>query len=90
MGIITHNFRFLDLRNYIAPSYSLDNYIRAFLKEAPDFLNTKGFFPYLSFRDMSFVLRTDFPSFEECNKSVREHLFLIVIARNILSLPSLL
>ena len=59
MSIKTQHLQFLDIRSYLAPDYSYDDFIKAYKCKLE-----KGFFPYDWFNDYDKVNNTELPAHE--------------------------
>ena len=67
MSIITHDFRFLDVSNFLAPGTSLANFYRAFNAE-----NRKLFFPYEKITSYDVLIQPcEFPMYDDFYSKLR-------------------
>ena len=65
-SIPTNCCRFLDIQNYLAPGYSYDKFLKAYLTgEQYAAVGGKGEFPYEAVAGSEWLLRTEFPSKED-------------------------
>lgn len=58
--IITKEFKFLDVMNYLAPGCSYDKFLKAYGTSSG-----KGFFPYEYFDDFEKLKETTLPPYDE-------------------------
>ena len=67
IGILTDHFRFLDITNYLSPGISYSGYLKAF-----DCTESKFFFPYEYFTDLSILEETALPTHEKFFSSLKK------------------